>query len=191
MPKDHPPPEKSLSAPNPGRKESDAERKEIKEMWDQYEVNARLASDQGRKLAYAIAGVCWGVLGFFENEAATSSPLIYGALGMSFLFIGLDIFQYYRSTQDIARRAYRLEAEVEENTVETNSADREIAKPASLFYWTFRAYRYKFAVLHLGVAMLILGLLPNLSLSGMIAGFGVGWAVAYAWRMVRPRMRAR
>jgi hypothetical protein len=60
-------------------------------LWDQYQDYTRDLTEHSRKLAFAVAAICW----FFRTPQITFPPAILWSLALLICFFVLDVLHYF------------------------------------------------------------------------------------------------
>jgi hypothetical protein len=96
-------------------------------LWEQYQYYTRDLTEHSRKLAFAVAAICW----FFKTPEITFPPAIYWSLALLVCFFVFDVLQYFTGAFTV-----RLFLEYHEKLhyEKTNTELREVPKPRWVDY---------------------------------------------------------
>jgi len=97
----------------------------LSEVWKTYEFYTENLTDHSRKLAFAIAAICW----FFKTPEVTFPPSILWSLIFVVLFLLLDVFQYLIGALLTGGWARQAEKKMHKTT---GKVEGDVDKPAWL-----------------------------------------------------------
>src|SRR6266699_3565051 len=95
------------------------------ELWKQYQYYTRDLTEHSRKLAFAVAVICW----FFKSPEITFPPAVFWSLALLVVFFFFDVLHYFAGAIIYRVFTHRREAELWDKT---HSIQGEIEVPRSL-----------------------------------------------------------
>ena len=96
-------------------------------LWEQYQYYTRDLTEHSRKLAFAVAAICW----FFKTPDITFPPAIFWSLALLVCFFVFDVLQY--STGAFTVRLF-LEYHEKLHYENTHTELSEVPKPRWVDY---------------------------------------------------------
>jgi hypothetical protein len=99
----------------------------IEKLWAQYQYYTRDLTANSRKLAFAVAAICW----FFRTPEVTFPPAILWSLALLVCFFVFDVLQYVSAAFTLRRF---LEHQEEKYLSETGELPQEVTKPRWVDY---------------------------------------------------------
>ena len=99
----------------------------IEELWTQYQYYTQDVTENSRKLAFAIAAICW----FFKSPEATFPPAVLWSLGLVVCFFFFDVLQYLSAAFTLRRFLEHQEAR---HYSKTGKLPGEVTKPRWVDY---------------------------------------------------------
>jgi|SRR5437016_12811974 len=96
-------------------------------LWEQYQYYTRDLTEHSRKLAFAVAAICW----FFKTPDITFPPAIFWSLALLVCFFVFDVLQY--STGAFTVRLF-LEYHEKLHYEKTHTELSEVPKPRWVDY---------------------------------------------------------
>jgi hypothetical protein len=104
----------------------------IDDLWKQQQQYTRDVTEHSRKLAFAVAAICW----FFKSPDTTFPPAILGALIFLVGFFVADVTHYFWAAVRYRRFNYRAEEKLK-NTLDENpevAVTRRLDKPIFVMF---------------------------------------------------------
>ncbi len=120
-----------------------------RELWAQYQSYTRDVTENGRKLGFAAAAICW----FFKDPGRVAFPIfILWSLGLLVIYFGCDVLHPFWASLRVKRFT---ETEEERLYKATQSIEGDIEKPRWVDKPAFVLYCLKVIFLLGSFAMLI------------------------------------
>ncbi|MCY4673799.1 MAG: hypothetical protein OXD43_08580 [Bacteroidetes bacterium] len=129
----------------------------IKDLWESYDFYTKALTEQGRKLAFAAAAICW----FFKSEDVTFPWPITAALVCIVLYFTFDVLQYLVAATKIRNWTYKKEDELESKKGKAD-LEEDVEKPPHLDDWPLRFFCLKLYVLFASFFWLIVEFVKRL-----------------------------
>jgi hypothetical protein len=102
-------------------------RLKTEKLWEQYQYYTRDLTENSRKLAFAVAAICW----FFKTPEITFPTAILWSLALLVCFFICDVLQYVSAAFTLRRF---LQHEEEKYYSETHELPVEVTKPRKVDY---------------------------------------------------------
>jgi|SRR5258705_3079405 len=96
-------------------------------LWDEYQYYTRDVTENSRKLAFAVAAICW----FFRTPESTFPPAILWSLALLVCFFVSDVLQYLSAAFTLRKF---LEHQEEKHYLKTGALPQEVTKPRWVDY---------------------------------------------------------
>jgi len=127
------------------------------QLWETRDFYTKGITEQSRKLAYAVAAICW----FFRSGGATDGEVIFPSfITVALLFVVLfficDLSQYLGNAIKLERWIFKKELEIEEENGRHARDNDEMTNPPSIYRLGDFFFYSKLASLFLSFLFLIL-----------------------------------
>jgi len=96
-------------------------------LWDEYQYYTRDVTENSRKLAFAVAAICW----FFRTPESMFPPAILWSLALLVCFFVSDVLQYLSAAFTLRKF---LEHQEEKHYLKTGALPQEVTKPRWVDY---------------------------------------------------------
>ena len=96
-------------------------------LWEEYQHYTRDLTEHSRKLAFAVAAICW----FFKTPEITFPPAIFWSLGLLVCFFVFDVLHYFTGAFTLR---FFIEYHEKEHFERTGTELRELPKPRWVDY---------------------------------------------------------
>jgi hypothetical protein len=106
-----------------------------KRLWEEYQHYTRDLTEHSRKLAFAVAAICW----FFKTPEITFPPAILWSLALLVCFFVFDVLHYFVGAFTVR---FFLEYHEKAHYGETGELPKEIFKPR----WVDRPATFFFVI---------------------------------------------
>ena len=103
------------------------------ELWGEYQYCTRDVTENSRKLAFAVAAICW----FFRTPESTFPPVVLWSLALVVCFFLFDVLQYLSAAFTLRQFLEHEEAKHHEATgelVEELVKPRWVDYPSTVFF---------------------------------------------------------
>jgi hypothetical protein len=105
----------------------------LSELWRNQEFYSRDLTENSRKLAFAVAAICW----FFKSERITFPPAVFWSLIFLVGFFIFDVLHYFWGAVRYRRFIHREEKELGDKVYENPEVrvTRKLDRPMYVMFW--------------------------------------------------------